>query len=137
MARAGQGLLGQAGLWLVGFHFAQGALDAGRRAQSPLHPVLQHSQGRRADMGCLASCHSSPGCQLERPGRLSERQDGKQTVCIRLLRKAGLSRYSGRQNHRAQYGAPLSSPHMQHTSPYREQFRDIRLPDKWLGFLRD
>lgn len=137
VGRAGQALPGQAGLGLTGSGFAQGALDPGRSAQSPLRPLPWHSGGQRVGMGHVGSCHGSPGCRRERPGRLSEPWDGKQTVCIGLLRKAGLPRYSGRQNHRAWYCAHLSSPNTQRTSPYQEQFRDIRLSDKWLGFLRN
>lgn len=130
------GSAGQAGLWPTGSCFAQGALDPGRRTWNALCPLFWHSEGQRAGRGCVGNCRGSLGCRLERPGRLSELRDGKQTVCIGLLRKAGLSRYSGQQSLRVWYCVPLSSPNMQHTSPHREWFRDIRLPAKGLGFLQ-
>lgn len=76
--RSWAGLAGQAGL-----RFAQGALEPGRRARTLLHRPPWHLGEQKAG---IQSCYSSPGCQLERPGRLSEPQDGKQTVCIGLLR---------------------------------------------------
>lgn len=93
MAGAGQALPGQAGLWPAGSCFTLGALDPGTEPAASSALAL----GVRGGMGHIGSCHGSPGCQVGRPGRLSEPRDGKQTVCIELLRKAGLSWYSGRQ----------------------------------------
>lgn len=98
VVRAGQALLGRPGcgqrapawprvLWIPAG--GQGMLCS---------PYSGTQEGQRAGRGCVGSCRGSPGWQLERPGRLSELWDRKQTVWIGLLRTAGLSRCSGQQS---------------------------------------
>lgn len=93
----------------------------------------------------LRGAKSRQGMHGELPwlSRLSAREtrevigaSGKQTVCTGLLGRAGLSRDSGQQSLRAWHCVLLSSPNTQHTPPYRERFRDIRLSAEGLGFLR-
>lgn len=97
-------VVAEAELQLLGSCFTR--CGAGRRAESPPHPLLR----QRAGMRRVERCHSSPGCQAESPARLSEAWDGKQTVCIRLLRLGCLGVRG------AWHCAPLSSPNAQCTS---------------------
>lgn len=66
-------------------------------------------------------------------GRLSEPPGGKQTGCGAAGEGWAVAVFREAKKHRALYGAPLSLPNVQRTSPYLGQFRDIRLSDKCWG----
>lgn len=68
--------------------------------------------------------------QNHRARRLLEPRGGKQTGCGAAGEGWAVVVFREAKKHQALYGAPLSLPNVQHTSPYLGQFRDIRLSDK-------
>lgn len=94
--------------------------------------------GRHAlDGACCPSIHAHGTwqelLQHHGAGRLSEPPGGKQTGSGAAGEGWAVAVFREAKKHWALYGAPLSLPNVQRTSPYLGQFRDIRLSDKCWG----